>query len=377
MINILIIGVFEGLFLAALIFTKKRKTVSDKILASFFLLFALNIFLSFMEAYNRRNGFPCPIFIFTAAPLLLLHGPFLWLYIKSLTDQYFRFKLIYLINLIPFMAMLIQHALNIYILPTPQKIDYIQSEVFKNSYSYPLFLSLIALSPIFYFSLGLRLINRYKQKIEGYFSQTTGIDLKWLNLILGSWLFLSIIINSFFIIDLFIPIAPFGLMQFFSFLFASIYIIFIGFYGLKQENIFLTNKINLNLEATITHSADSFSKQMKDDEKEFIQALLKHMSDQKPYLQAEITLKALSDELKVSSEYLSEIINDDLNKNFFDFINHYRIEEFKNQCKNEKNKHLNIIGLAFNCGFNSKATFNRVFKKSTGLTPSEYMEKSQ
>jgi len=376
-INILIIGVFEGLFLAALLFTKKRRTFSDSILASFFLLFALNIFLSFIEAYNRRNGFPYPMFIFTAAPLLLLHGPFLWLYIKSLTDQYFRFKPIYLINITPFLAMLTQHALSIYILPTPQKIDYIQTEAFKLSYNYPFFLWLIALSPIFYFSLGLRLINKYKQKIEGYFSQTTGIDLKWLNLIMGSWLIVSVIINSFFIIDLFVPVAPFGMMQFFSFLLAAVYIIFIGFYGLKQENIFLTNTINLNLEATITHPADSYSKPLKDDEKEFIQALLKHMSNQKPYLQPDITLKMLSDELKVTSEYLSEIINSDLNKNFFDFINHYRIEEFKNQCKNDKNKHLNIIGLAFNCGFNSKATFNRVFKKVTGQTPSEYMDRSQ
>lgn len=377
MINILIIGIFEGLFLAALLLSKKRKNISDKILASFFLLFALNIFLSFMEAYNRSNGFPYPKFIFTAAPLLLLHGPFLWLYIKSLTDQYFRFKPIYLLTLLPFLAMILQHSLYIYILPADERIAYIQSEAFKNTFSYPFFLSLIALTPIFYFSIGLRLINRYKKKIEGYFSQTSGIDLKWMNLILKSWISLCIIINSFFIIDLVYPIAPFGMMQFFSFVTAAIYIIFIGFYGLKQENVFLTNSINLNLAVAAEHPTDSYSKPLKDEEKEFIQMLLKHMNEQKPYLQPEITLRALSDELKVSSEFLSEIINNNLNKNFFDFINHYRIEEFKNQSKNEKNKHLNIIGLAFNCGFNSKATFNRVFKKSTGLTPSEYISRSQ
>jgi len=377
MINILIIGIFEGLFLAALLFTKKRRTVSDAILALFFLLFALNIFLSYMEAYNRRNGFPYPLFIFTAAPLLLLHGPLLWLYIKSLTDQHFRLKPLYLINLLPIAAMFTQHAMSIYVLPIDQKIEYVQSEVFKQSFSYPFFLSLIALSPIFYFSLGLQLINKYKRKIEGYFSQTAGIDLKWLNVILGSWIILSVVINSFFIIDLFTPLAPFGLMQFISFLFAAIYVIFIGFYGLRQENIFLTNSINLNLETAASNPIDSYSKPLKEGEKEFIQTLLDFMSKQKPYLQPEITLKGLSDDLKVSSEYLSEIINTDLNKNFFDFINHYRIEEFKNQSKNEKNKHLNIIGLAFNCGFNSKATFNRVFKKSTGLTPSEYINRSQ
>lgn len=375
MLNILIIGVFEGLFLATLLFSKKNKTISDKILASFFLLFALNIFLSFVEAYNRRNGFPYPMFIFTAAPLLLLHGPLLWLYIKSLTDQYFRFKPIYLLTLLPFVMMVVQQSFQIYSLPTSQKIEYIQTEEFKYSFSYPFFVMLIAITPIFYFSIGLRLINNYKKKIEEYFSQTIGIDLKWLNLILISWISLSIFVNTFFVIDLFFPIAPFGLMQFLSFVIAAIYVVFIGFFGLKQDNIFLTRTINLNLEKTIVHQPDSYSKPLKEDEKEFIQSLLKYMCEQKPYLQPEITLKGLSDELNVSSEYLSEIINADLNKNFFDFINYYRIEEFKNQSKSEKNKHLNIIGIAFNCGFNSKATFNRVFKKATGLTPTEYMNK--
>lgn len=377
MINILIIGVFEGLFLSALLLTKKKRTVSDSILASFFIIFALNICLSYIEAYNRRNGFPYPIFIFTAAPFLLLHGPILWLYVKSLTDQYFKFKPIYLINLLPFAAMLTQHALIVWILPTDQRIEYVQSEVFKQSFSYPFFLLLIAFSPIFYFYLCLKLIKGYKLKIEGYFSQTAGIDLKWLNLIIGSWLILSVFINSFFIIDLFYPIASFGVMQFFSFLIASVYVIFIGFNGLRQENVFLTKTINLNLEKTVTHPNVTYSKPLKEDEKEFIPLLLKHMDENKSYLQPDITLKALSDELGVTSEYLSEIINSDLNKNFFDFINHYRIEEFKNQCKDEKNKNLNIIGLAFNCGFNSKATFNRVFKKATGLTPSEYTKMSQ
>ena len=373
MINILIIGVFEGLFLAALLIAKRKKTISDKILTTFFLIWALNILLSYIEVINRRNGFPYPRFIFTAAPFLLLHGPILWLYIKSLTDQYFRIKSIYLLNLIPFVLMLLQHSIEIYSLPTVQRINYVQAETFKNTFSYPFFLLLIAFSPVAYFLFGIKSIKNYEAKIEGYFSQTSGINLKWLKFILISWISISVFINVFFIVDLFRPIAPFGIMQFFSFIVAAVYIIFIGFYGLRQDNIFLTRTIDLNLEKTIGQNIDTYSKALNSGEKEFIQNLLTYMNDKKPFLQPEITLKALSDELNVTSEYLSEVINDDLNKNFFDFINHYRVEEFKNQCKIDSNKHLNIIGIAFNCGFNSKATFNRVFKKVTGLTPSEYI----
>lgn len=378
MINLMLIGAFEGLFLAALLLMKRRRTISDTILAAYFLLFAANIFLSYMEAYNRHNGFPYPGFLFTAPPLLLLHGPLLWLYVKSLTDQYFKLKPVYLINLIPFVLMVLQQAFMAYSLPAPVRIEYTINEEFKNSLSYPFFLTLIAISPIFYFYLGIRLIRDYEKRIVGYFSQTARIDLKWLYFIIISWISLSLLINSFFIVDLFHPIAPFGLMQYISFLIASVYVIFIGFNGLRQENVFLTRTIAIDLEKTLEPRHEAMpAKPMKDSEKEFVRLLLKHMGEQKPYLQPEITLKALSDELQVSSEYLSGVINADLNMSFFDFINHYRIEEFKKQCHDEKNKHLSIIGMAFNCGFNSKATFNRVFKKATGLTPSKYMQQSQ
>ncbi len=378
MSNILLIGVFEGLFLAMLLFTKKKKTISDGILFLYFVVFSINIGLSYIEVYNRNHGFPYPIFIFTATPLLLLHGPLLWLYIKSYTDQYFKLKFLYLLNLIPFIAMVIQHTFAFYILPVTEKVQIVQTESFKHYFSYYFFVSVISASPIFYFYFGLQSINRYKLKIEGYYSQKTGIDLKWLKIIIGSWLFLHCIVNAFFIVDLFIPVASFGLMQFFSFLLGSIYIIFIGFFGLKQENIFLTQAIQLDLEKTYRNQLQvNYEKLLTPTENEFIKRLLNHMGEHKPFLEPEISIKILSDQLKVSPEYLSEIINTNLNKNYFDFINHYRIEEFKSQSKNDKNKHLNIIGLAFNCGFNSKATFNRVFKKATGLTPSDYINKSQ
>jgi len=378
MSNILLIGVFEGLFLAMLLFTKKRKTISDKILTFFFIVFSLNIGLSYIDAYNRNHGFPYPVFILTAAPFLLLHGPLLWFYIKSHTDQFFRFKPVYLLNLIPFVAMVIQHTVAYYILPASEKIQIVQTESFKYTLSYYIFVWAIALSPIIYFYFGLQSINRYKLKIEGYFSQKAEIDLRWLWVIIGSWLILHCIINAFFIADLFAPVASFGIMQFFSFAFGAVYIIFIGFFGLKQENVFLTHTIQIDLEKEVQHQLkDNYKKPVTASENEFVKQLLNHMSEQKPYLEAEITLKILSSQLKVSAEFLSEIINTDFNKNFFDFINYYRIEEFKSQIKNEKNKKLTIIGIAYDCGFNSKATFNRVFKKATGLTPSEYISRSQ
>ena len=80
----------------------------------------------------------------------------------------------------------------------------------------------------------------------------------------------------------------------------------------------------------------------------------------------------LSKEFGVSADYLSGIINGLLGMNFYDFINHYRVEEFKQMCRDSSKRKLTIIALAYDCGFNSKATFTRVFKKNTGITPGEY-----
>jgi len=96
------------------------------------------------------------------------------------------------------------------------------------------------------------------------------------------------------------------------------------------------------------------------------------MKINKPYLNSELTVAMLADELCVNSEYISLILNRYLKTNFFDFINNFRVEEFKRRLKEPKNHNLTLLGIAYDSGFNSKATFNRVFKNTTGLTPSEY-----
>ncbi len=97
------------------------------------------------------------------------------------------------------------------------------------------------------------------------------------------------------------------------------------------------------------------------------------MSEQKIYLQAELTLPEMAVKLKTNASLLSSAINQIYRKNFNDFINEYRVEEFKIQASSPENKHLTLLAIAYECGFNSKATFNRAVKKFTGLSPREMM----
>jgi AraC-type DNA-binding domain-containing proteins len=104
----------------------------------------------------------------------------------------------------------------------------------------------------------------------------------------------------------------------------------------------------------------------------YLKLLDEYMKKNKPYLNERITIKDLSEGLNVPYYHLSIVINNLLNKNFYDFINEYRIREVLSILNESKNEAVNILTIAFKCGFNSKSTFNRVFKNKMGTTPSLY-----
>lgn len=96
------------------------------------------------------------------------------------------------------------------------------------------------------------------------------------------------------------------------------------------------------------------------------------METERPYLDEELSLQKLSLLVNISTHRLSEVINQDLNTNFYRLINAYRVEEVKRKLKNPEFDKYSILGIAFESGFNSKSTFNKIFKEETGMTPSAF-----
>src|SRR5690606_14894411 len=99
------------------------------------------------------------------------------------------------------------------------------------------------------------------------------------------------------------------------------------------------------------------------------------MMEHKYYLDADISLETLARKLKMPEYQLSALINKKLNKNFFEFINSYRMEHAKKLMTSETGRSYSILDILYDSGFNSKSAFNRCFKKYTGVTPSEYRER--
>lgn len=101
--------------------------------------------------------------------------------------------------------------------------------------------------------------------------------------------------------------------------------------------------------------------------------LVAYMTAERPYLDPDLSLADLARRLKTTPVLLSQVVNTGVGKNFNDFVNEYRVEEFKQQAQNPTNAHLSLLGIALDCGFNSKATFNRAFRKFTGTSPGEFL----
>ena len=106
---------------------------------------------------------------------------------------------------------------------------------------------------------------------------------------------------------------------------------------------------------------------------EYSDKLLAYLSEAKPYLNPDLSLRNLAVGIDIHPNKLSWLLNTAIGKNFNEFINHYRIETFKSIAKNPANAHLTIEGLAYESGFNSKTVFNTYFKKETGLTPKQFL----
>jgi AraC-like DNA-binding protein len=110
--------------------------------------------------------------------------------------------------------------------------------------------------------------------------------------------------------------------------------------------------------------------------KSYLKKLDRYILEEKPYLNPVLTLRGLAERIEIHPNQLSWLLNEQVGKNFNEFVNMLRVEHFKELVVNPKNHHISLIGLAYESGFNSKTVFNTVFKKLTGMTPKEYQKKS-
>ena len=111
----------------------------------------------------------------------------------------------------------------------------------------------------------------------------------------------------------------------------------------------------------------------EEDARKYSLELQEYFENDKPYLEARLSLHDVAGQLNVSVNHLSQVINEEIGSSFFYFVNSFRVEEFKYRLSKNSDRYT-FLGIAFECGFNSKSSFNEVFKKHTGVTPSQFSQ---
>jgi len=227
---------------------------------------------------------------------------------------------------------------------------------------------------LLYLAFTFQLFYNYRKKIMQYFSNIYRLELNWILsfLILFTLAFLYSTIQS--IVGNYIDL---GYQQSsWLNLFVAIITLYVGIKGYFTD----TSKLK-KLSFSFFPGRDAIPQHLNSSTKKFIPKadlnIIKNLMEiDNAYLNPELNLSDLADQANMSRAQLSEIINSGFGKNFNDFVNEYRVEAFKSMLKDNKHEQLSLLGIAQDCGFNSKATFNRVFKKLTNHSPTEYLKSS-
>ena len=347
-------GIGIAVFIEFLLISKKNKSESDKILTLWMVLIVVHLFLFYI--FITEDIYDFPFLLGIEQPLPLLHGVFLYFYVGSLTRQLPENRKVLVVHFFPAMVIYV-YLITFFILPPDQKIQVYRNhgaghELFNLLRSYA-----IAFSGIFYVIWSAVLLRKHRNNIRDQFSDLERINLRWLQILtlgLGCIWFLVIFFRS--------DILVFAGVVVFVFL--------IGFFGVRQADIFTPKQL-------IADDKEQKKKYLKSGLTEEVsgelhQTLMRLMSEDALYKKSDLSIDDLSGKLGVQPNYLSQIINQKEKKNFYDFVNTYRIEEFKRLIALSKHQQFTLLSLAHDCGFSSKSSFNRAFKKVTGQTPSEY-----
>ena len=167
---------------------------------------------------------------------------------------------------------------------------------------------------------------------------------------------------------------PFGLISLIPDMATTFFIFMFSFFSLKQPEIYHAVADDCTLDALETGTEKRYEKSgLKNDAAEiYYRQIIEFMASRKPYTDADFTIGTLSLKTGIPKHYITQVINERINRNFFMFINEYRIKEVIERLdKDVLNEH-SILRIAYDAGFNSKSTFNNTFKKITGMTPSQY-----
>lgn len=380
--SLLLIGFLQGLVFTALLWKRgvQEERLSDKLMAALLLLSCFHIaqyMLGFAGWYDSHDAYSSFMFYFPFHNFLLI-APVIYFYFRSLSNQQFKFERKHLWHFVPGLIYWLEYFV-VFLIDVVFK-HWIMGEEFPEHYGTKGlgasfnqgFISSVfsyagLISTYIYLWFTLKEYRQYKKYINDNFSDTKDIKFDWLRNILY---FLAIGLTISWLFNVIGAFVSFSYTQYWT----SHFVIAIMIYFVSVFAYSTTQYLPKSLEYTPGRLPvdDEKEKNTGSDLEKWKAKLTQLMQTESPYLEAELTLNDLAQRLSTNSSILSKVINTGFGQNFNDYINTHRVAIFEEKLKDPDFQHLTLMSIALDCGFNSKATFNRAFKKFKGVSPRDY-----
>ncbi len=401
--SMLLIFFVHGIVYALLLFKKgiKNESASDKWLALFLLLCVLYIapwMLGFGGWYDNQPY--RDILFYTPMQHLFFMGPVIFFYVQSLLNPSFKFGKKEWLHLLPGILYLLYSLVIIVTDKIILKKYYFLADGMDRDFD-GWYQKSGLISMILYFIISLRYYKLYKKLMVQVISYADTVLFKWVKNFLFAFLLMQLLQVFFYVASFAFPALDSYIGSwwfFFSFAVIFYYIAITGYSNSIETKVpfklnLITYKPSLLLQnfypenntATFIEDAEIIEIENGETEKkpdidlldEWKSKISVLMESEKIYEDPELSLTQVAKQLKTNPSLLSKIINQGFQLNFNDFINNYRITAVKEKLQAGEQKKQTLLGIAFDCGFNSKATFNRAFKKATGASPKEWLKKNE
>lgn len=366
----------QGLFLALLIFRTKINQPANKILGILLVLMSFHLVL---VGFDEREFFiTFPHLSRISWIIGTLYWPLLFYFVQFITGTQPKKIWHSAWTLIPFVVFLTT-MLPYYTLSTSEKLAILDNFERATTADFGWINQVISVLHIVFQVFLLVYYLRYEKHLFEEYSEVESMRIQWLKDFLVLVLAATIIgVFSFFARSLEIPV----LSRLYSVHFLGIVILF---YWLSYKA--LTQPVLFGIVNPPTPSPSAVSESRGTDVAKYRKSTLDAgqmgvlfekvksvLESGRLFLKPDLTLLELADAVGIPKHQLSQVINSCYPGNFFDLVNDYRVDEFKRLAFSSDKKHLSLLGIAQEAGFNSKASFYNVFRKKTGMTPAEYIE---
>ncbi|MFH6768156.1 AraC family transcriptional regulator [Gaetbulibacter aquiaggeris] len=368
-----LIIVFVSWLLVIFLLTAKTKNKTSNIILALFLIVnaqdSSGLFAHFL-IYPKFPGWG--MMINSTVDFKL---PLLYLYIQSVVYADFKFKKIHLFHLTAWILNTIVLTPRFYAVDFDAKWAFLNAIDFRETIEIRLSYIIVHIQIFVYFIMSFILIKKYKTLLLENYSNASLFNYKWLYQLVFLFAVIAFIATF---KNMFLFLHLENILFYTKITVSFIALGFMCWFVLKvmhSPEIFRGVNSNLQLVKSIVQEGQQIREE-DSIESPIIVALKKHMVEEKPYLNATLTIEDLSKQINFETKDLSILINHQLNQHFFDFINGYRIRKAMDILKDPEKNELTILEILYKVGFNSKSSFNTAFKKYTKLTPTQFRKRA-